>query len=66
MYRFSCLLLLVRRERVASIHAASGQALLEPLHALRRGAVREFFRHHLAARHFLDVIVAHRRRGIQT
>ncbi len=56
--------LLRSRERVARIQVAGGQALLEPLHALRRSAVREFFRHHFALRHFLDVIVAHRRRGV--
>ncbi len=37
-------------ERVAGLHAAALEALLEPAHALLRGAVSEGLRHHAALR----------------
>src|SRR4051794_39340059 len=55
---------LLRAERVADIEVAAGQALAEPAHALRRGAMGEAVGHHVALALFLQLVVADRgRRG---
>src|SRR5664279_2923470 len=52
-------------EGVARAHVAGAEALLKPVHALLRTAVRKRFRIDVSARHALQAVVAHGRRRIQ-
>src|SRR5664279_3371749 len=54
-----------RREGVAGRDLALFQSGGEPALALRRGAMREGIRHHIAARLLLQAVVADRRRRLQ-
>src|ERR1019366_6320708 len=53
-------------EGVARAHVAGAEALLKPVHALLRAAVRKRFRIDVSARHTLQAVVAHCRRRIQS
>src|SRR3954470_8169383 len=47
------------RERIAGLHIARTEALLEPVHTLLRTAMRERLGIHGSARHPLQAVIAH-------